>query len=233
MVKKYLDIANKCISQNKLLVKKKLVIQNFGNVSVRVDKDHFVIKPSGVNLSNINKLDIPLISIKSEKKISGKLKPSSDTLTHLEIYKKYDKIKSISHTHSMYATVWAQAGKPIPLIGTTHADFWKDEIPLVKFIKKKDIDKNYERYTGKLILEHLKKKKLSAYTCPGVIVSGHGPFSWGTEDESSVLNSEILEFVAKTTYLTMQLKIKEKLPKYISNKHYQRKHGKKAYYGQN
>ena len=191
-----------------------------------------MIKPSGVNLSDINKFDIPLINIKSEKKISGKLKPSSDTLTHLEIYKKYDKIKSISHTHSMYATVWAQAGKPIPLIGTTHADYWENEIPLVKFIKKKYIDKNYEKYTGKLILEHLKTKKLSAYACPGVIVSGHGPFSWGTENESSVLNSEILEFVAKTTFLSMQLKIKKKLPKYISNKHYQRKHGKKAYYGQ-
>ena len=232
MKKNFSKVAKECLKQNRLLVEKKLVIQNFGNVSLRVDKDHFVIKPSGVNLSDINKFDIPLINIKTEKKISGKLKPSSDTLTHLEIYKKYDKIKSISHTHSMYATVWAQAGKPIPLIGTTHADYWENEIPLVKFIKKKYIDKNYEKYTGKLILEHLKTKKLSAYTCPGVIVSGHGPFSWGTENESSVLNSEILEFVAKTTYLSMQLKIKKKLPKYISNKHYQRKHGKKAYYGQ-
>ena len=118
------------------------------------------------------------------------------------------------------------------MIGTTHADFWKNEVPLIKFIKQKFIEKNYERYTGKLILNNLRKKKLSPYTCPGVIVSGHGPFSWGTEYESSVLNSEILEFVAKTTYLSMQLKIREKLPKYISNKHYQRKHGKKAYYGQ-
>ena len=232
MPQKFSNYAKQCILQNKLLVKKKLVIQNFGNVSIRVDRDHFVIKPSGVNLTKVNISDMPIINIKTEKKISGKLKPSSDTLTHLEIYKKYDKIKSISHTHSTYATVWAQSGKPIPLIGTTHADFWKNEVPLIKFIKQKFIEKNYERYTGKLILNNLRKKKLSPYTCPGVIVSGHGPFSWGTEYESSVLNSEILEFVAKTTYLSMQLKIKEKLPKYISNKHYQRKHGKKAYYGQ-
>ena len=198
MPRKFSDYAKQCILQNKLLVKKKLVIQNFGNVSIRVDKDHFVIKPSGVNLTKVNISDMPIISIKTEKKISGKLKPSSDTLTHLEIYKKYDKIKSISHTHSTYATVWAQSGKPIPLIGTTHADFWKNEVPLIKFIKQKFIEKNYERYTGKLILNNLRKKKLSPYTCPGVIVSGHGPFSWGTEYESSVLNSEILEFVAKT-----------------------------------
>ena len=232
MPRNFSNYAKQCILQNKLLVKKKLVIQNFGNVSIRVDRDHFVIKPSGVNLTKVNISDMPIINIKTEKKISGKLKPSSDTLTHLEIYKKYDKIKSISHTHSTYATVWAQSGKPIPLIGTTHADFWKNEVPLIKFIKQKFIEKNYERYTGKLILNNLRKKKLSPYTCPGVIVSGHGPFSWGTEYESSVLNSEILEFVAKTTFLSMQLKIKEKLPKYISNKHYQRKHGKKAYYGQ-
>ena len=232
MLKKISFYAQKCIEQNKLLIKKNLVIQNFGNVSIRINRDHFVIKPSGINMSNVNKSDIPVININNGKKIKGNLKPSSDTLTHLEIYKKYEKVKSISHTHSTYATVWAQSGKPIPLIGTTHADFWKNEVPLVKFIKKKYLEKNYERYTGKLIIDNLKKKKLTAYTCPGVIVSGHGPFAWGTEHESSVLNSEILEFVAKTTYLSIQLKIKGKLPKYISNKHYQRKHGKKAYYGQ-
>ena len=232
MLKKISFYVQKCIEQNKLLIKKNLVIQNFGNVSIRINRDHFVIKPSGVKMSNVKKSDMPVININNGKKIKGNLKPSSDTLTHLEIYKKYDKVKSISHTHSTYATVWAQSGKPIPLIGTTHADFWKNEVPLVKFIKKKYIEKNYELYTGKLIIDNLKKKKLSAYTCPGVIVSGHGPFAWGTEYESSVLNSEILEFVAKTTYLSIQLKIKGKLPKYISNKHYQRKHGKKAYYGQ-
>tara|TARA_B100001250_G_C19681726_1_gene736159 strand:- start:430 stop:1128 length:699 start_codon:yes stop_codon:yes gene_type:complete len=232
MSKKYINCAKECIDQNKLLIKKKLVIHNFGNVSIRFDKDHFIIKPSGVNLLKISPADMPVININNGKKVMGKLKPSSDTLTHLEIYKKYEKIKSIAHTHSTYATVWAQSGKAIPLIGTTHADFWKNEIPLITFIKKKNIEKNYEKYTGKLILENLNKRKLTPYICPGVIVSGHGPFTWGTDQSSSVVNSEILEFVAKTTYLSMQLKIKKKLPKYISNKHYQRKHGKKAYYGQ-
>ena len=213
MLRKYINFSKECIKQNKLLIKKKLVIHNFGNVSIRFDKNHFIIKPSGVNLSNITPNDMPVININNGKKIMGKLKPSSDTLTHLEIYKKYEKIKSITHTHSTYATVWAQAGKSIPLIGTTHADFWKDEIPLIKFINKKNIEINYEKYTGKLILKNLHKKKLTPYSCPGVILSGHGPFAWGLDHNASVINSEILEFVAKTTYLSTQLKIKAKLPK--------------------
>lgn len=232
MTKKYLKFANLCLIQNKLLIKKKLVIHNFGNASIRFDDNHFIIKPSGVNLDKIKPSDMPLINIKNGKKIKGNLKPSSDTSTHLEIYKKYNKIKSITHTHSTYATVWAQSGKSIPLIGTTHADFWKDEIPLVNFLDIKKIKEDYEKNTGKLIVKTLEMKKLNAYSCPGVIVSGHGPFTWGENIESSVVNSEVLEFVAKTTFLSHQLKIRNKLPKYISNKHYNRKHGKKAYYGQ-
>ena len=232
MIKNYIKFSKECIKQNKLLVKKNLVIHNFGNVSIKLDTNHFIIKPSGVNLEKIVPKDMPVVNILTGKKVKGNLKPSSDTRTHLEIYKQYPDIKSITHTHSTFATVWAQAGKAIPLIGTTHADYWKEEVPIVKFISKKNINIDYEKETGKLIINELKKKKLNAYTCPGVIVSGHGPFSWGKDIKSSVINSEILEFVAKTTYLSMQLKIKNKIPKYISNKHYQRKHGKKAYYGQ-
>ena len=118
------------------------------------------------------------------------------------------------------------------MIGTTHADFWKDEVPVVDFLSLKDLNDNYEKHTGKLILKTLQDKKLNAYTCPGVIVAGHGPFTWGSQYNSSVINAEVLEFVAKTTYLSTVIKIKKKLPKYISNKHYLRKHGKNAYYGQ-
>jgi len=232
MFKKITLFAQKCIDQNKKLVKKKLVIHNFGNVSVRYDKNYFMIKPSGVNLSNVKTSDVPLVDIRTGKKVRGNLKPSSDTQTHLEIYKKFDKIKSITHTHSEYATAWAQTSKSIPLIGTTHADYWKDEIPIAKHLNRSKVKKNYEKNTGKLIIHSLKKKKLSAYNCPGILVSGHGPFVWGQEIDSSVLNAEILEFIAKTTFFSFLIKIKTKLPKYISNKHYQRKHGKKAYYGQ-
>ena len=225
-------IAKECLKQNKLLVEKKLVIQNFGNVSLRLDNDHFIIKPSGVDLNKINYKDMPLINIRNSKKIKGRLKPSMDTATHLEIYKKYKYINSITHTHSEYATAWAQASRSIPLVGTTHADYWEKEIPVVKFINKEKINKNYELYTGKMIVENLVSKKITAYSCPGVLVSGHGPFTWGKEYSSSVLNAEILEFIAKTTYMSFQLKIKKKLPKHISNKHFVRKHGKNAYYGQ-
>jgi len=232
MKNKILKLAKFCIKQNKELVEKKLVIQSFGNVSVRYDANHFLIKPSGVNLNKIKPSDVPLISIKSGKKVLGKLKPSMDTATHLEIYKKYKDIKSITHTHSEYATAWAQASKPIPLIGTTHADYWEKEVPIIKFINKKNINKDYELFTGKMIIENLVNKKINAYRCPGVLVAGHGPFTWGKEVDSSVLNAEILEFIAKTTYMSFQLKIKKKLPKHISNKHFVRKHGKDAYYGQ-
>lgn len=228
----YLKLASNCINQNKKLIQKKLVIHNFGNVSLRLDKYHFVIKPSGAKISSLVPNDIPIVNIKTGKKIKGKLKPSTDTPTHLEIYKNNENIKSITHTHSTYATVWAQSGKPIPLVGTTHADYWNNEVPVVKFISSKDINKGYEKITGKLILETLKKKKLDVCSCPGVIVAGHGPFTWGTKIESSIINAEILEFVAQTTFQSYLLKIKKKLPKYISNKHFARKHGKKSYYGQ-
>jgi len=229
----FLKIAAECILQNKELIKKKLVIHNFGNVSLRIDKEHFVIKPSGVKLAKLKPQDMPIINIKTGKKVKGNLKPSTDTPTHLEIYKKFNNINSIAHNHSIYATTWSQSSKSIPLIGTTHADYWKNEIPIVEFLSLKDLKQDYEKNTGKLILKTLDRKKLDAYTCPGVIVAGHGPFTWGSENSSAVSNAEILEFVAQTTFQSFLLKIKKKLPKYISRKHYQRKHGKKAYYGQN
>ena len=229
----FLKIAAECILQNKELIKKKLVIHNFGNVSLRIDKEHFVIKPSGARLAKLKPQDMPIINIKSGKKVKGNLKPSTDTPTHLEIYKKFNNINSIAHNHSIYATAWAQSSKSIPLMGTTHADYWKNEVPIVEFLSLKDLKQDYEKNTGKLILKTLDRKKLNAYTCPGVIVAGHGPFTWGSENSSAVINAEILEFVAQTTFQSFLLKIKKKLPKYISRKHYQRKHGKKAYYGQN
>jgi len=232
IMKKKINFKKKCLEQNKLLLKKKLVIHSFGNVSLRIDDDHFVIKPSGVNLQKTQNSQFPIVNIRSGKIVKGNLKPSSDTPTHLEIYKKFLKIKSICHTHSLYATAWAQSGKSIPLIGTTHADYWQGDIPLVEFISKKNLNKNYEKFTGKLIIDTLKKLKIDAYSCPGVIVSGHGPFTWGVNENSAVLNSEILEFIAKTAYISNQIKIKSILPKYISKKHFDRKHGKKAYYGQ-
>ncbi len=232
MKKNFSKVAKECLKQNRLLVEKKLIIQNFGNVSLRLDNDHFIIKPSGVNLYKIKVNDMPVVNIRKRSKIFGKLKPSSDTETHLEIYKKYKNIKSVTHTHSTYATGWAQTGKSIPLLGTTHADFWEKDIPNVKFLTKNKVVNDYEKNTGKIIIETLNKLKLNAYNCSGVLVMGHGPFVWSDKIDGSIKNAEALEFIAKLAFISNQLKIKKKLPRYISNKHYYRKHGKKAYYGQ-
>ena len=232
MSKNWSLISKVCLDQNKLLLKKKLSINVFGNVSLRLDDNHFVIKPSGAILEKVNPRKLPIVNIQTEEKISGNLKPSSDTLTHLEIYKKFKGIKSIAHSHSLYATSWAQAGKSVPLLGTTHADYWEKEIPLLDHISKSKI-KDYEKNTGKLIVDCLQKKKLNIYKNPGLIVAGHGPFAWGETYESAVLNLELLEYVSKLAHKSIEIGIKKKIPKHISNKHYQRKHGEKAYYGQN
>ena len=165
----------------KNLLKKKLVIHNFGNVSIRIDDKYFIIKPSGAILKNLKPSDMPVVNILSRKKIAGKLNPSTDTPTHLEIYKKYKKIKSITHTHSAYATTWAQSAKPIPLIGTTHADFWEKEVPLVDYINKISLNKNYEKITGTMIIKTLEKKKIRRLHMPWSNCCGSWTFYLGNE----------------------------------------------------
>ena len=225
-------IIKECINQNKLLVKKNLSVHTFSNVSVKLDKKYFVIKPSGIFPKDINNKKCPVIKISDGKKIYGEYKPSTDTLTHQILYKKYPNLKSIAHTHSKYATAWAQSGKSIPIYGTTHSDYWKTEIPVTKYISYKKLVQNYERNTGHLIVETLQRKKLNSEICPGVIVAGHGTFTWANTEKGAVIHSELLEFIAEIAYYTEQLKVKNKIPKYISKKHFDRKYGSKAYYGQ-
>ena len=225
-------IIKECINQNKLLKKKKLTIQTFSNVSIRLNDNYFTIKPSGVSPEEIILKKCPIIRVSDGKKIAGSYKPSTDTPTHRVLYKKFREIKSIAHTHSKYVTAWAQSGKSIPIYGTTHADYWKSEIPVTNFISKKELKKNYEANTGNLIIKTLKKKKLNPFNCPGVIVSGHGGFSWGKKNSDAVKMCELMEFIAELAYFTEQIKVKKKLPQYISKKHFERKFGKKSYYGQ-
>jgi len=225
-------IIKECINQNKLLKKKKLSVQTFSNVSIRLNDKYFAIKPSGVLPEKIKLNKCPIIKISDGKKIYGSYKPSTDTPTHRIIYKKFPEIKSIAHTHSKYVTAWAQSGKSIPIYGTTHADYWESEIPVTNFISQKDLKNNYEENTGNLIVNTLVKKKLKPYNCPGIIVSGHGGFSWGRNNTDAVKMSELMEFIAELAYFTEQIKVKKKLPKYISKKHFERKFGKKSYYGQ-
>jgi len=231
-MKNRIKIIKECVNQNKILKKKKLTIQTFSNVSIRLDEKYFTIKPSGVLPNDIIIEKCPVIRIGDGKKVSGSYKPSTDTSTHRIIYKKYSEIKSIAHTHSKYVTAWAQSGKSIPIYGTTHADYWKSEIPVTNFISQKDLNKNYEANTGNLIIKTLLKKKLNPFNCPGMIVSGHGGFSWGRKNVEAVKISELMEFIAELAYYTEQIKVKKKLPKYISKKHFERKFGKKSYYGQ-
>ena len=226
------NIEKACIKENIKLSKMGLEDHSFGNVSVRIDNDHFFIKPSGFNVRDLKVGDCPVISIKKNKVVKNKrLNPSVDMPTHLQIYKYFRDIKSIAHCHSKYATVWAQASKPIPLLGTTHADFWQKHLPLVDFIKQTDL-KNYELITGTRICEKIIKEKINPYVCPGLIVAGHGQFSWSTKLNKSVSNSKLIEFIAETAYATIQFGVKKKIPTYISKFHFDRKHSKKKYYGQ-
>ena len=225
-------LKKKCLQSNKSILSKKLAIQTFGNASERINSDTFIIKPSGVNLSKIKSEDFVIIDIKIGKKNYSKLKPSSDTETHRILYKEFPDIKGIAHSHSTFLTSWAQAGKPIPNLGTTHSDYWKSEIPITNDLKKKEIDKDYELNTGKLIIKILKKKKLTSETCPGVLSRYHGAFAWGASSDEAVKNLEAMEFIAELAFYTTIIGSKKKINRNLINKHFFRKHGLKKYYGQ-
>ena len=231
MVKKYKSYSHECKKQNIRLIEKNLSIQTFSNVSIKIDKNYFVIKPSGVEPKKIDINECPVIRIKDGKKVFGKYNPSTDTPTHQVLYKTYENLKSISHTHSKYATAWAQTGKSIPNYGTTHSDYWAGKVPVTGYLKKNQL-KEYEKNTGHLITELLKKLHRDTVSCPGVIVAGHGPFCWGEKFNSAVDYSEMLEFISETAYYSEQIKIKNRLPEHISKKHFERKFGKNRYYGQ-
>ncbi len=220
-----------CFKANKDLIKKKLVIQSFGNVSVRFE-NAILIKPSGVNLSILDFKSIVPVNI-LDKKYEGSLKPSSDTPTHIELYKKYKTIQSVVHTHSPYATSWAQAGSAIPCFGTTHADFWENKIPITRPLKKKEIETDYEKNTGLVIIEKLTKLKTTPIKCPGILVHSHGLFTWGESPRDAIKNAEAIEIIAKMAFNSLMINPDLKpVNKYLHNKHFYRKHGENKYYGQ-
>ena len=225
-------IKKKLYKANQDLMKKKLVIQSFGNVSLRFE-NHILIKPSGVNLSKLDYKSMVPVNI-IDKKFKGTLNPSSDTPTHIELYKRYKDIQSIAHTHSPYATSWAQAGLPIPCFGTTHADFWDNEIPITRRIEKKEIEIDYEKNTGLIIIETLNKLKTNPFKCPGILVNSHGVFTWGKSPQDSVKKAEAIEIIAKMALHSLIINPDIKpINKNLHNKHFFRKHGDNKYYGQN
>ncbi len=222
------EIAWKC---NMVLPKHGLVIFTFGNVSaIDRDKGVFAIKPSGVRYDDLKPEDIVVVDLKNNV-IEGKLRPSSDTKTHSVLYRNFPTIAGICHTHSPYAVAWAQAMKPIPIFGTTHADHLASDIPCTEVMGDDMIKGDYEEETGNQIIQTF--RNLSYEEIEMVLVACHGPFTWGKSPEKAVYNSVILEELAKIAFWTLQINpTTPRLKNALIDKHYLRKHGKDAYYGQ-
>ena len=224
------DLKLKVCNANKALVEHRLVVFTWGNVSgIDREKGLVAIKPSGVGYDALKPEDIVVLDLDG-KIVEGKLKPSSDTPTHLELYRNFKNLGGIVHTHSEWATSWAQAGRSIPAFGTTHADYYYGEIPCTRFLRKEEVEGDYELNTGKLIVKEFLGKDPDSI--PGVLIAGHGPFSWGKDPDEAIHNAVVMEQVARMAYRTIALGNNRSIDQYLLDKHYKRKHGKDAYYGQ-
>ena len=236
------ELKEKVWKANLDLVKHGLVIFTWGNVSAIDRKSGLVvIKPSGVDYDTMKPSDMVVVDLDG-KVVEGELNPSSDTPTHLVLYRAFPNIGGVVHTHSTYATAWAQAGVDIPNIGTTHADYFHDDIPCTRNMKKSEVFGEYEKETGNVIVERF--KGMNPDDTPAVLVRNHGPFAWGKDADNAVHNAVVLEQVAKMASISVDLSTSEKLKttyvpgfgpkmnKLLIEKHYSRKHGPNAYYGQ-
>ena len=225
------ELKNDVFKANLDLVKYNLVIFTWGNVSgIDREKGLVVIKPSGVAYDDMKPEDMVVVDFDGNV-VEGRYKPSSDTLTHIVLYKNFKNIGGIVHTHSSYATSWAQAGRSIPALGTTHADYFYGDIPCTRKLTAEEVNSLYELETGKVIIETF--NGMDPMAIPGVIVNNHGPFSWGKDAVEAVHNAKVLEEVARMSYHSLQLNPDAEMDKYLLDKHYNRKHGNDAYYGQN
>jgi len=233
------ELKQEVYEANLELVKKGLVIYTWGNASgICREKGLVVIKPSGVDYDKLKPEDLVVVDLEGNI-VEGNLKPSSDTPTHLVLYKAFREVGGIVHTHSRWATIFAQAGLPIPPLGTTHADYFYGEIPCTRRMKEEEINGDYEKETGNVIVETFKDK--NPVYVPGVLVNEHGPFSWGKNAGEAVYHAVVMEEVAMMAFNTLVLKrmvlgkAEPELPSMstaLLNKHFNRKHGKNAYYGQ-
>ncbi len=224
------DLKKSVFDANLELVRQKLVLYTWGNVSgIDRSANLLVIKPSGVSYDEMKAEDMVVVNLKGEV-VEGKFKPSSDTLTHIELYKAFPGIGGIVHTHSTHAVAWAQALKAIPAMGTTHADHFYGEIPCTRILSQEEVARGYELETGLVIVETF--KDLDPLHTPGVLVGNHGPFAWGTTADKAVYNAVVLEEVARMALYTAQLGNENPISQYLLDKHFNRKHGKNAYYGQ-
>ena len=227
------ELKKRVYEANMALPKYGLVTFTWGNVSeIDREKGLFVIKPSGVAYDELTPDDMVVMDLEGNK-VEGRYNPSSDTATHLELYKAFPEIGGVVHTHSSYATSWAQAGRSIPCYGTTHADYFYGEIPCVRCLTKEEIEEAYEKNTGLLIADYFNKEGKDPVAVPAVLCKNHGPFAWGKDANEAVHNAVVLEEVAKMAYRaeTIQPRI-QPAPQELQDKHYYRKHGANAYYGQ-
>ena len=212
------------------LVAHGLVLFTWGNVSA-IDRENklVVIKPSGVSYDNMKAEDMVVVDMEGNR-VEGHYKPSSDTATHLALYKAFTDIGGVVHTHSTYATAWAQAGCDIPNIGTTHADYFSDAIPCTRDMTEAEVKSAYEKETGSVIIERF--KGLNPLHIPAVLVKNHSPFSWGKDADEAVHNAVVMEQVARMAFISLQVNPQLTMNKLLIEKHFSRKHGPDAYYGQ-
>ncbi|HYW94418.1 MAG TPA: L-ribulose-5-phosphate 4-epimerase [Bacteroidales bacterium] len=224
------DLKHTVYLANKELVNFNLVIFTWGNVSGYDPAEKLmVIKPSGVNYDEMTPEQMVVVDLEGNV-VEGRLKPSSDTPSHLELYRNFKDVRGIVHTHSEWATSWAQAGRFIPAFGTTHADYFHGDIPCTRYLRKEEVTGDYELNTGKVIVETF--KDIDPLEMPAVLVAGHGPFAWGDSPQNAVHNAVVMEQVARMAYRTIALGNNRSLEKFLLDKHFERKHGKDAYYGQ-
>ena len=227
------DLKKIVCEANLELVRRGVVLYTWGNVSgIDREKNLVVIKPSGVDYAGMSPEDMVVVDLFSSEVVEGKYKPSSDTPTHLELYRNFPKIGGVVHTHSTHAVAFDQAALDVPALGTTHADYFYGSVPCTRALTEAEVTEAYELNTGKVIVEEFAKRELDYEAIPGVVVQNHGPFTWGATPDKAVYHAVVLEEVAKMDLLTLSLNPKAQLPQYVLNKHYQRKHGPNAYYGQ-
>ncbi len=227
------ELKKQVCEQNLELVRRGVVIYTWGNVS-GIDRESglVVIKPSGVDYDGMTPEDMVVVDLETGETVEGKWRPSSDTKTHLYLYRSFPEIGGITHTHSVNAVAFAQAGRAILALGTTHADYFYRDIPCTRSLTQEEVEEDYEGNTGKVIAECLNSRKIDPMSVPGILVKNHGPFSWGKDAAASVYHAVVMDTVAEMAFKTLLLNPEASLPLYVSEKHYKRKHGPEAYYGQ-
>ena len=227
------ELKEQVCEANLELNRRGIVIFTFGNVSgIEKETGLVVIKPSGIAYDVMKPEDMVVVDLKTGDTVEGKWKPSSDTKTHLEIYRAFPEVGGITHTHSINAVAFAQAGMDIAALGTTHADYFYGAIPCTRELMKEEVETAYELNTGKVIVECIKERRIDPMAVPGIVVKNHGPFSWGKDADAAVYHAVVMEAVAEMDLKTLLLNSDASMQQYVLDKHYMRKHGPNAYYGQ-